>query len=501
MAVGAEMNEHTESSGPAKRGLGKSIATMGVATAADIVVQIAIPILLVRFMTEADFGLYRTLWLIAGTVPGVLALGMPVSLYYFLPRSEHKVGAVYVVQAAIHMFVAGCIAAVGTAIYVQFHGTEHSLGPWAAAFVGLWVFATLLDFLFVARQAVPDQVRINLSFAVLRVVLVLAAAFAFRSWPAVLAAHIAVVLAKAIVCLVAVRRFTGPGVWPTRHHLLDQYRYGLPVGASMALYLLRSRLDQWLVASLFSVAQFGLYSIAAVFTPLQTLIRITVNQVIQPELSRMQANDDLAGIKELGRRSNLAVALLLFPSIAFIGLWAEDILAVLFTNRYSGAAPVVRIYLLVMAIESMDIAMILMAMRQGRFLMIVDAIALPVAIGSAFLGAHLFGMAGAAAGGVVGALVAQMIIYPKYGELSETRFGMIQDWSAIGRVVLASAIACAASTLVSRLDLPGGLIVELIFAGVIFTIAYRLALPVLGLSSAVSRVFGERLSRLAGFGR
>ena len=346
----------------------------------------------------------------------------------------------------------------------------------------------------------PHQVRINLSFAVLRVVLVLAVAFAFRNWAAVLAAHIAFVFTKAIVCLVVVGRFAGPGVRPTWDQLADQYRYGLPVGASTALYLLRSRLDKWLEASMFSVAQFGLYSFAAVFTPLQTLVRVTVNQVIQPELSRMQANDDLAGIKELGRRSNLAVALLLFPSIAFIGLWAEEILAVLFTNRYSGAAPVVRIYLLVMAIESMDIAMILMAMRQGRFLMIVDAIALPVAIGSAFLGAHLFGMIGAAAGGVVGALSAQMIIYPKYGELSETRFGMIQDWSAIGRVVLASAAACAASAGSSRLDLSGGLIVELILAGLIFTITYRFALSVLGLSGAVRRVFGDRLSRLVGFG-
>jgi O-antigen/teichoic acid export membrane protein len=481
--------------------MGKSIATLGVATAVDIFVQVAIPIVLVRVMSGADFGLYRTLWLIASTAPGVLALGMPVSLYYFLPRLEPSKAGAIVLQTAGHMAVAGLVAALGTAVYLYFQSGEESLGYGAVAFVGLWMFASLLDFMFVAQQKVPIQVRINLSFAALRVVLVLGAAYLFGSWPAVLAAHIAVVAIKAVVCVIVVRRFAGPDARPSRESIVDQYRYALPLGGSTALYALRGRLDQWLVASLFSASQFGLYSIAAVFAPLQTLIRVTVNQVVQPELSRLQSEDDIEGMRKLGRRSNLAVALLMFPAVAFIGLWAEGILSVLFTDKYSGAAPVVRIYLLTMVIESLDIAMVLAAMRQGRYLMRVDAIALPAAIGAALLGAQHYGMTGAAIGGVVGALTAQVLLYIRFGRLTHTPLSEIQDWSAIARVVLASVLAGLLSWAALLADLPGGMVSRLIVAGALFSAAYWLALNGLGLSDAVRQVLGEKLARLTGFAR
>jgi O-antigen/teichoic acid export membrane protein len=499
-------NRKSEAVGPrdAKRPvgsgkMGKSIATLGASTAVDILVQVVIPIVLVRILSGADFGLYRTLWLIAGTAPGVLALGMPISLYYFLPRSDRPKSAAIVMQTAGHMAGAALVAAIGTAIYVHLHGGEESLGYGAAAFVGLWVFAGLLDFMFVAQQAVPIQVRINLSFAALRVVLVLGAALVFRNWPAVLAAHVAVVFLKSVVCVIVVRRYAGAHARPSRALIVEQYRYALPLGGSTALYALRGRLDQWLVASLFSASQFGLYSIASVFSPIQTLIRVTVNQVVQPELSRLQSQDDIDAMRVLSRRTNLAVALLMFPSVAFIGLWADDILSVLFTPKFSEAAPVVRIYLLTMVIESLDIAMVLMAMRQGRYMMAVDAIALPAALGSALLGAQYFGMTGAAIGGVVGALTAQTFLYGRFSRVSNTPLSEIQDWSAVVRVMIASALAGLLSATVLLIDLPGGLVLRVGLAGVLFCAGYWLALICLGLAGAVRQTLGYKLARLAGF--
>lgn len=480
--------------------IGRAVASLGGATVVDLLIQVMIPMVLVRVMSGDDFGLYRTLWLIAGTLTGVLALGMPASLYYFLPRSDIDRSRAYVAQVMGHMVLAGLVAAAGTAAYVLMHDAGAALGWGAVAFVALWVLASLLDYLYVAQQAVPIQVRVNLSFSVLRLALVVGAAVAYRNWAAVLAAHLFVVGAKVLVCAIAVRRHTGGQARPERTTLVEQYRYALPIGVSTSLYMMRSRLDQWLVASLFSVSQFGLYSVAAVFAPIQTLTRLTVNQVIQPELSRLQSQDDLVGMRELGRRSNLGVALLIWPCIAFISTWAEQILSALFTPQFAGAAPIVRIYMLTMGIEAVDVAMILLAMRQGRYMMKLDAFVLPLAIGAALLGAKMFGMTGAACGGLAGALVAQAFLYRRFVKVLGVPVSAAQQWGAIARVIVAAGLAAAASLLAHHtVPLPGGLATRLLIAGVLFCVAYWLALQLLGLSASVRHAFGPRLARLAGF--
>jgi O-antigen/teichoic acid export membrane protein len=479
--------------------LGKSIASMGVATAVELLAQVAIPILLVRLLDDTDFGLYRTLWLIAGTMPGVLALGVPQSLYYFLPRSDRARASVYVLQASLHMIAAGVVAGAGTALFLWLQGDAHPLGWQAIVFVALWVGASVLDYLYIAQQAIPKQARINVSFTALRVISVLGAAAMWQAWEPVLIAHVAIVGLKAIVCAVAVRGYVG-SARPSRDALREQYGYALPVGVSSGLYLLRVRLDQWLVASLFSAAQFGLYSIAAVFSPLQQLIRVTVNQVIQPELSRLQSQQDLVGMRALNRRTNLAVTLLLFPAIAFIAVWVESILSVLFTDRYSSAAPFVRMYLLTMAIESLEIAIVLVSMGHGRLVMKIDMLVLPFAIGTALAGAKLFGLVGASSGAIFGAVIAQVLLYRRFASLSGIRVRDAQEWGAMARVVLASALSAAASAAVGAVSIPGGTIARLVVAGLVFVAVYRVLLSALGLAPKVRASLGGRLARLLGFG-
>lgn len=479
--------------------LRRSVFTLSFANAVEMAIQVALPIALVRLLTEGDFGLYRTLWLIAFTCSGTLAFGMPASLLYFLPRSEKGRARQYMAQVALFMFAVGLLAAAGTAFFVLNHETGQGLGLMAAPFVGLWVFASLLDFVFNAQQAVSSQARTNLSFALLRVLLVLGAALVFRDWTAVMIAQLVLVVTKASVCAYNVARYTRPFERPTVDTLSEQARYSLPFGISTTLYLLRSRIDQWMVASLFSVAQFGMYSIASVFTPIQSLIRMTVNQVVLPEMSRMQAQSDNSQMMALSRRCNIAIGLLMFPILAFIAVWAESILSFLFTNRYSGVAPILRVYLVVMLLESIEIAWMLMAMRQGRFMMIVDAIALPVSIAVAALGAVTLGLVGAAAGGIAGALVAQVSLYRRCAQQTGIAVRNLQDWATLGRIALASMLSGGVSLGVLLLPLPEYAIVKLLLAGLLFCATYLLALRLLGVSRHIRAVLGDRLAGLVGY--
>ena len=494
------MNEQSEDAVAKPEGkLRRSILTLSFSNAVEMAIQILLPIMLVRVMTEADFGLYRTLWLLAFTCSGALAFGMPGSLYYFLPRSDKSRSSALLIQTAGFMLVVSLLAAVGTAGFVLMNQTGGSLGLAAIPFVGLWVFASLLDYLFNAHQAAVSQAKVNFSFALLRVVLVLGSAIVFKQWSAIMLAQLMLVVLKGAVCAVSVARLAKPLRFPSRETLIEQGQYSLPFGISTALYLLRSRIDQWLVASLFTVSQFGMYSIASIFTPIQSLVRMTVNQVVLPEMSRMQSRSDDAAMQALSRRCNLAIGLLMFPILAFLATWTAPILSLLFTNRYDAAAPILRIYLLGMLIESIEVAWILVAMRQGRFMMTVDAIALPISVVLAFLGAKFFGLAGAAAGGSLGIVVAQIALYLRCSKMTGLRCSAIQDWRGLSRIVFACGFAALASYGVQWFELSEILFFRIFLAGLVFVACYLLGLKLFGSSNTVRTVLGPRFAILAGF--
>jgi hypothetical protein len=52
--------------------------------------NLALPRLLVRRLDQVDFGVYKQLFLIIGTVGGVLPLGFAMNAYYFLPRERER---------------------------------------------------------------------------------------------------------------------------------------------------------------------------------------------------------------------------------------------------------------------------------------------------------------------------------------------------------------------------------------------------------------------------
>jgi len=52
--------------------------------------NLALPMLLVRRLDQAQFGVYKQLFLVIGTSVTVLPLGFAMSAYYFLPRERDR---------------------------------------------------------------------------------------------------------------------------------------------------------------------------------------------------------------------------------------------------------------------------------------------------------------------------------------------------------------------------------------------------------------------------
>jgi O-antigen/teichoic acid export membrane protein len=459
-------------------GLKRRALSLGAVKAFDHAMQFLLPVVLVRCLDAATFGEYRLLWLAIGTLMAVSTLNMAGGLYFFLPRSEPRLKRLYIHHTLLFFAAAGLVC--GWAVSSWNPWLPAALRPLTAygalvpAFVALWVAAILLDYLPTIEEQIAVQARATIGLSVLRVGLVGAAAAASGEMRMVLWALLGLVVLKLATLLAYIEGRHGLGSpWLDRRLFAAQVRYTAPFGVSNALYSLRGQTDQWVAASLFALHSFAAFSIAAVLAPLVYVFRHSVLEAFLPSMSRMEAAGDVRGMLEMSSRGNVLVASLVFPALALAFAFAEDLISVIYTPAYLDAAPVMRVYVLGMAAMVIEVGSVLLLLRQGRYALGVNTLALAISALVSLWAAGKIGLAGAAAGSVVAVYVERCLTVRRIVAATGLRLRELQDWPALARALGASVLAAALAVIAVELLLPAaGAFTRLCVGGSLLGLAY-----------------------------
>ena len=95
---------------------------------------------------------------------------------------------------------------------------------------------------------------------------------------------------------------------------------------------MRAQADQWVAAAMFSLQSFAAFSVAAVLNSIIVVFRRSVVDAFLPNMSRREASGDVAGMMRLNSRGNVLVGTLLYPALAFVFAFADEIVTVIFTT-------------------------------------------------------------------------------------------------------------------------------------------------------------------------
>jgi O-antigen/teichoic acid export membrane protein len=341
-------------------------------------------------------------------------------------------------------------------------------------FVVLWVVASLLDLLPTVEERVGWQAKATIGLAAVRAVALSLAAVLTRDLGFVLLVLLAFAAFKVALLLAYVARHHGlrtPLLRPSA--FVDQLRHGAPFGAAGALYCLRAQVDQWVVAALFSLGKFASFSIAAVLGPLVNLFRQSVNYVFLPSMSRLQAAGDTPGMLHLNSRANVMVGSLVYPLLAYVFAFAEELVTLVYTATYLDAAPVMRVCIVGLVALVVELASITLLLRQGTFVMAVNLAGLALSLSLNWFLAQRFGLAGAAVGSVIAIYLDRSVTLWRIALLTGVRVRRLQDWRTLGLLLLLAALAAAfAWYMVARYFAAAELPVRLLVGGVLLAVAY-----------------------------
>ena len=430
------------------RRLTKRALSIGVIKASDKAAKLLLPVVLVRCLDTATFGEYRLLWLLVGTIMTLATLNMPSGLALFIPHAEPERKRLYVHQTLLFLGVTGVLCALLAGPWnpwmpaamapLQTHGL---LVP---AFVGLWVLASMLDSLPTVEERIRWQAYATVGTSLLRTLLVGIGAWASGDITVVFWLLLAVVLMKLLMLAAYVRRYHGFGKpWFDRRTFADQFRQIAPFGLASALYGMRSQADQWIAASLFALQSFAAFSVAAVLSPLVTIFRRSVLEAFVPRMSRLQAAGDVRGMLELNSRGNVLVGTLLYPVLAFVFAFAEELVTLVYTAAYLEAAPVMRVYLVGLALMVIEVTSVLLMLRQGSFALGINSLALALSVAASWSLAGWLGLAGAAGGSVAAICLDRVISLRRISRQVSIPVRALQDWRGIA-MALGYAVATAA---------------------------------------------------------
>jgi len=439
----------------ATHGLKRRALSIGALKAFDHMLQFLLPVVLVRALDTATFGEYRLLWLAVATVMSVATLNMAGSLYFFLPRSDAQKKRLYVHHTLVFLAVSGLICGLLVSPWNPLlPAPMRPLGEYGAlvpAFISLWVVAILLDILPTVDERIGWQAAVTLSASALRAVLVAVGAVASGELRVLLWLLLAVVVVKLAMLLYYVARHHGLGrPWFDRAVFADQVRTSAPFGISNTLFLLRGQADQWVAASLFALSSFAAFSIAGIVAQVVHIFRHSVVEAFMPAMSRMHAGGDVHGMMEMSRRANAIVGLALFPILAAAFAFADEAVSIVYTTSYLEAAPVMRLYVVGMAVMVIEVGSVILLLRQGPYAIKVNAAALAVSVAASLAGALLFGLTGAAAGSVFAIFLDRTATLRRVAGLTGIPLAQLQDWRGLGWSFLSAVLAGALAWIAVR---------------------------------------------------
>jgi len=458
------------------RSLRRDVIGIGAANAIDYALQFLLPIVVARVLAPEDFAGYRMVWLVVGTLMAFATLQIPQSLSYFLPRLQIEQRAAYIVGA---LYVLTGLAATSSALVnpwfplLPIAWVEISGPVWFySVFVFLWVIGSLIDWLPVGDGRATWQAGVTVMLSICRVFAVSIVAWLSGSLEAILQVLILFAVFKVAILGYYILRFhTWQRGFPT-DSASEQIRYSWSFGVASGLYEFRQQAELWMVAALFSAREFASFSLGSVAAPLFGLIRRSVNNVVFPNLSALEAGKDKKGIADLNRKATSTVAFVLIPAAVFLWVLADEVISLVYTSSYADAANVMRVYLLGVIPQVMESSALLRISGLGKAALKIDVFMLPLVVILSYVGLQLFGLPGGATGSVIALFIGHLMAV----RIGASKLGIpikdLYDFPLFGWIVGVAVLSgIVANISMATIGLSGG-IGNILFGGGVVALFY-----------------------------
>jgi O-antigen/teichoic acid export membrane protein len=216
----------------------------------------------------------------------------------------------------------------------------------------------------------------------------------------------------------------------------------LPFGLTALLLILQTDIHNYFVGYRFSSAEFAIYAYGCFQLPLIAMLAESINSVLIPRMSELQAQNDKQEIIRLTGLAIQKLAFFYFPIYIFLMITAQTFIVTLFTRDYLASVPIFLINLTLLPIYIWITDPIVRAYKElGRFILTLRVLILIALVAALYFGIQTFDLRGMIAIVVVAALTEKIIstiVVLKKLEVKRRDLLFLKD---VGKIAAASLAA------------------------------------------------------------
>lgn len=438
--------------------------------------------LLSRTLPPEVYGSFRQVWMINKGLIEIFSLGLPLSILYYLARLPDQQKGWFIARS-VALLCAGATA-TGVAIFLAADLIAEAFGnpPIAPLLRMFAVYPVLIAPSLAVNNVLVAEGRVIrlVYFSVASRAAVLAAGAVGVALGGNLATLFTLILiagvleiTAALLLLRAAARAAGvtdrPGQLERPPTIREQFAIALPTGLSNMVGIINQELDKLIIAGSFTVAQFARYANGAMEIPLLGTIVSSVSTVLMPEFTRRFGDGDRRGVLTLWHDSVCTVGLMQFPVLIFFGVYATDVIVLLFSDTYRESAIVFQIYILASVPRLTWYGTLLVAIGRNKAPLYGSLVALAINVVLNVLLIQWIGFLGPAIATVLASWGVTVFFLSRIRSALQVGWGEVFPWRRLTSILVVGGTAALALAGLDRVvSLPT--IAHLAVGGLLYTL-------------------------------
>ncbi len=310
-----------------------------------------LPLLLVRRLDQAEYGLYKQAFLLVSTALSVLLLGFQMSAFYFLPREPERQAAVVSNIVIFHTLAAGlgCVALIVRPDLLIVIFRDPALVPYApliGIIILLWGMSFSLEYIPIANREAGLAAAFIVAMQLTRAVMLVCAVMLFGSITALLWSAVIHGVLQVVVLMAYLHTRFGSSLSQLSWSMMrTQLTYAVPLGAAGLLWSAQMDAPHYFVSHHFSTAAYAIYAVGCFQLPLIAVITEAAGSVMISRVCILRQYGERQQIIEATAKLIRLVSMIYLPVYVFFLLVGSEFLRVMFTDAYISSWPIFMINL------------------------------------------------------------------------------------------------------------------------------------------------------------
>jgi len=407
---------------------------------------LVLSVILARYLTKDDYGTYLHVQLIANVAIWSFVLGIPHSVYYFLPKTGHKRRFVLVtatIITTIATLVASGIWLISDHLVNLLNNPAlESLIYISAGIAFFQIPVTIFESMLISTGKVKLFVAFDSIFNIGFFFVILI--------PTILTGDIEIIL-KWLCAFYGLQMIGVLGIllkiafeFHNDHEgepysLKGQFGYAVPIGISEAIFELARYGDKIIISNTFNPATLAVYARGAMDIPLLTIVNNTIDNLMMPELIEAYKDNCAKKMVALWHDSVALTAAFMYPSFFFLWFAAPYLIPGLYGEAYKEAIIIFQIYSLGILFRVSTYNVIVRVIGKTGIMAYISACSETANIIGTIILVKMFGIWGAPAATVFSTGIIVFGYLFAISHRLDIKFRHIFPWKRLGAVMLAAA--------------------------------------------------------------